>query len=278
MLSVDAFVCFHPASLCELYEPFNRSLIVIASTRYELGRHSAERWTAWNANVVRYANDERRTGDFVGANNRYDAEYMRYFTGIAVVPHLPSFCGYAADGGAYAPSRPSFILAPMHNVRFAELFAKEFEIAWCRRRRPTTDLCAGAGAGELLFPLRRRYPRYNYSDLAAHRGIVHVPYQVSVMSLFEQYRMNIPLFFPSIDLLTKWQLQYLVRANMSSFIFHPLGSCRRRRLVMNFVASCVAVLGKKRMSLETISSWRAFNTTTHRCSYVEITVCSEKLF
>jgi len=80
--SVDAFVCFLPTSLCELYEVFNRSLIVVAPTRYELGRHSADRWTRWNNNVIRYARDERRTGDVVAANNRYDSEYIRYFTGL----------------------------------------------------------------------------------------------------------------------------------------------------------------------------------------------------
>jgi hypothetical protein len=30
------------------------------------------------------------------------------------------------------------------------------------------------------------------------------------MSLFEQYRMNIPLFFPSLDLLTEWHYTHCV--------------------------------------------------------------------
>ncbi|CAF3241234.1 unnamed protein product [Rotaria sp. Silwood2] len=51
---------------------------------------------------------------------------------------------------------------------------------------------------------------YEYSQLAQHSGIIHIPYQVSVMSLFEQYRMNIPLFFPSLDLLTEWHYTYRV--------------------------------------------------------------------
>ncbi|CAF4261094.1 unnamed protein product, partial [Adineta steineri] len=41
-------------------------------------------------------------------------------------------------------------------------------------------------------------------------AIIYVPYQVSTMSLFEQYRMNIPLFFPSLDLLTEWHYNYRV--------------------------------------------------------------------
>ena len=30
---VDAFVCNHPPALCELYMPFNKSILVIASVR-----------------------------------------------------------------------------------------------------------------------------------------------------------------------------------------------------------------------------------------------------
>ena len=35
MKLVDAFVCFHSASMREVYMPFNRSIIIIASTRHE---------------------------------------------------------------------------------------------------------------------------------------------------------------------------------------------------------------------------------------------------
>jgi hypothetical protein len=33
MLRVDAFLCNHACGLCEVFMPFNKSLIVIASTR-----------------------------------------------------------------------------------------------------------------------------------------------------------------------------------------------------------------------------------------------------
>ena len=36
---VDAFICSHPAANCELYMPFNRSLIVYPTTRLEFGRY-----------------------------------------------------------------------------------------------------------------------------------------------------------------------------------------------------------------------------------------------
>lgn len=51
-------ICTHAASLCELYMPFNKSLIVVASTRYEIGRHDSKRWQAWNENLRRIGGKE----------------------------------------------------------------------------------------------------------------------------------------------------------------------------------------------------------------------------
>jgi hypothetical protein len=59
MKQVNAFVCFHPTAMCELFMPFNRTIIVIASTRYELGRFSANEWNQWNKNLQIIASDPR---------------------------------------------------------------------------------------------------------------------------------------------------------------------------------------------------------------------------
>jgi hypothetical protein len=172
---------------------FNKSIIVIASTRYELGRFGKDRWTRWNENLLTIAAGKTNV---IGANNLYDVEYIKYFTGLQ--PQLlPSFCGYLT--ATYNPTRPGFILAPVHNAAFHSKFMAQYKAA-----------CASVNCTVELFPLRQKYQHYQYSDVAAHRGIVYVPYQVSVMSLFEQYRMNIPLFFPAIDLLTTWQFEHMV--------------------------------------------------------------------
>jgi len=125
--SVDAFVCTHASSLCELFMPFKRPLIVIASTRYEIGRHDLASWTRWNGNLVRIASSPFNT---VAANNRYDQvsyvcncssvmllvtcsvlqEYIRYFTGLDNVLLLPNICGYVTE--RYDPIRPEVLLAP----------------------------------------------------------------------------------------------------------------------------------------------------------------------
>jgi hypothetical protein len=48
--------------------------------------------------------------------------------------------------------------------------------------------------------IKDHYPVFSFDDLANHPAIVNLPYQVSVMSYFEYYRMNLPMLFPTIDL------------------------------------------------------------------------------
>jgi len=72
--SVDAFVCLHPAATCELFTPFNRTIIVLTTTRYDNGRKSVGDWRRWNDRLARIAADDRNV---VAANNEYDAQYMR---------------------------------------------------------------------------------------------------------------------------------------------------------------------------------------------------------
>lgn len=198
MQSVDAFLCYDPPAICELYQPFNKSLIVIASNRYYITRQTKERWKIWNENLVRYSSDPR---NIVAANNRYDVEMIRYFTGLDA-QLIPNFARYTRT--TYHPSRRGFLLAK-RRVNDNELnwwFINQFNEA-CK------FLSSSAPAPELI-EIAERYGTFRYSDLAAHRGIVHLPYQVSTMSIFEQYRMNIPLFFPSTELLLKWNIEHWV--------------------------------------------------------------------
>ena len=91
MDKVDVVVCTHAASLCELYMPFAKPLIVIASTRYEIGRHNELRWRLWNDNLRRIA---AKRGNFVAANNLYDKLYIEHFTGIKNILLLPSLATF----------------------------------------------------------------------------------------------------------------------------------------------------------------------------------------
>lgn len=69
MANVDAFLCTHADSMCELFMPFNTSMIVIASTRYEIGRHESDRWELWNNNLRLLS---ANPNNIIAANNLYD--------------------------------------------------------------------------------------------------------------------------------------------------------------------------------------------------------------
>ncbi|CAF1062478.1 unnamed protein product [Adineta ricciae] len=191
---VDAFVCFHPVGMCELYIPFNRTIIIIASTRYELWRFDPSSWTKLNENLKQIAKHPK---NIIAANNLYDVEYIRYFTGINATL-LPSLCDYTNVD--YSPSRKEFLIAPIHTSAFDTYFRSLIRKSLKLHKKYGID----------IVPIRELYSNYEYSDLAKHPAIIYVPYQVSVMSLFEQYRMNIPLLFPSLDLLTQWHLEFSV--------------------------------------------------------------------
>ena len=72
--SVDAFVCQHPAATCELFVPFNRTIIILATIRYDNGRLGVSDWMRWNDGLTRIAADERNV---VAANNQYDVQYIQ---------------------------------------------------------------------------------------------------------------------------------------------------------------------------------------------------------
>lgn len=209
MKTVDAFFCFYPTAICEIFMPFNKSLIVMSPTRYEVGRFGMRRWTKWNNNLLQIANTP---GNVVAGTNLYDVNYIKYFTGFQ--PQLiPSYCGYSRY--KYSPSRPGFILHyVIRNGAFGKIFNKVFTNKY-------KNLCTRLNCTAKLIPFRQRYGRrYKYSDMAAHMGIVHIPYQVAIMSMLEHYRMNIPLFYPSLDLLTKWQHRYMVSKCFSDNCIH----------------------------------------------------------
>jgi hypothetical protein len=112
---------------------------------------------------------------------------------------LPSLCDYTKASYRRKPGKP-FLITSIHGKNFSLQFTSMLTESLQRLNTSVT-----------IAHLREVYKEfYRYSQIAAHPGIIYVPYQVSVMSLFEQYRMNIPLFFPSLDLLTEWHFTYRV--------------------------------------------------------------------
>ena len=218
MADVDGVVCSHPAALCEAWLPFNKSLLVLVTTNLELARESPARWEAWLRTIVAMAAAPRVV---LAANNRYDQEYVRHFTGVQPL-YLPTLADYVtarwrgADdgrdggggggGGGGKQARP-FLMWRAHHEMGRTLLA---------------DLQRANADGARVEALDAAYPRgYEYADVARHPGVVLVPYTKSTMSFFELYRLGIPLFAPSLQLLLKWELAAAVMSERVYWRYAP---------------------------------------------------------
>ena len=180
---VDAVMCYHPSAMCELFLPLEKRLFVVASTRYEMARESAEDWTAWNRDLRTISKDARNV---VAANNLYDAKYIEHFTGVHPMV-LPSWIPMAET---YAGTSDDVLVAAIHSPNA--------DAIWDNLRRTSSR----------FRDLKRKYGHYTYAQLCENTAIVHFPYQTSVMSLFEQYGMGIPILVPTPEFLWSLHDQY----------------------------------------------------------------------
>lgn len=210
---VDAFLCTHPTANCELFMPFNKSIIVDAAARIEFGRYddnipwrrermtdrSFEQWRHWVRNLKRIAS---RPNNVIMANNLYDVAYIEHMTDIKA-KYMPAWCGDAGVKYDVPAPHSSILIGP---YRLADSIDK---LGW---EHPVLSGLSRVNTNVLSpFEFHRvtdLYPSYSFRDLASHRAIVFLPYQVSIMSFFEYYRIGVPLFVPSQKLLLRWDEEY----------------------------------------------------------------------
>eukprot|EP01038_Epipyxis_sp_PR26KG_P011271 gene11271-15122_t len=232
---VDAFFCSHPVANCQLYIPFQKPIIIFATTRLEFGRDDggifwrlpywteekgAVMWKKWIKDLRQLAKNPR---NIIAANNLYDVHYINYFAGVQVT-YIPSWCGdlnHEFDAirnnlpiyqpiPTYSPSKDRFLLGPyrtnldlMRNgstTSSPELHPITIQM---RKSQVTAQHAIAIEFMQIEFK-----NGYVYGDLVKYSGIVLFPYQVSSISFFEFYRLNIPLFIPSIKLLKEWHSRY----------------------------------------------------------------------
>lgn len=202
----DAVICMHPSGMCEFYMPFNLTMILYPTTRFEQGRESNEQ--RLGGFIKNFRAMAERPGNVVWANNLYDVHYVRYFTGITPV-YVPSLCTYISAKWSWKAADPrhkTVVLVhgfrPKKSLSEGQLqdFIAPLQSAGAARGTPFQF----AGLREALGD------NYAYETLAQHPAVLYIPYQVSVMSFYEQYRMGIPIIAPSLELLTSWHMDYLM--------------------------------------------------------------------
>jgi hypothetical protein len=198
----DGFICCYPPIFSMLYKNFEKPIIIQIPIRYECGAdNNPELWQEFNE-YLRNGIDNGQI--FISANNIYDQKYASGFINREV-NYIPSLCSYT--GMSYNPVNELFLYYSSFNVNDE--------------------------SGRMIKKHSAMSGGHAWQNIADYKGCIHYPYNVSTMSIFEQYTANIPLFFPSMRYLLEmwlsrtpildqisWQQQQGERAKSFSLIPH----------------------------------------------------------
>ena len=159
----DVFIVGYASCFAMIYEPFNKPILMVNAVRYDVPFCWTRDMTmlGQHKDCLRRLHADRRL--VVLSNNKADQAYLETGCGIPSTL-LPSLCLYT--GIRYAPTRPTFLVY------------------------------TGTVPDHPLITQKSKTP-FQWSELGTFRGIIHIPYEVSTMSMFEHYAAGLPLFFPS---------------------------------------------------------------------------------
>lgn len=163
----DAFIVTYPPQFALLYKYFDKPIIINNPIRYEWPfSFNAEYWQKFNEYLVNGVDNNKI---ILIANNLYDKYYMELFLNRNVL-YIPSLCEYYPSG-----HRKGIINKYLYYSRNK---IKELN-------------------NSILFKDDVFLNRHTHYDLMQYKAIMHMPYQISYMSIFEQYTYNMPLILPS---------------------------------------------------------------------------------
>lgn len=181
--SFRGFVAAYPPSFALLYEGLDKPTLAVVATRYEWPlTHYAPSW-AWLDDRLRKAVADGWLT--LVANNRADADYLENYTGLRAT-HIPSICAYTAS--AYTGRRSDVLVCTKSAVLATEIV-----------RKLSTRAVALRGD---------RPHRYEHADVYDHRALVFIPYNVSLMSLFEHYTACAPIYVPTRTFLKRLMAEH----------------------------------------------------------------------
>lgn len=161
----DGFVVTHTPVFAMLFEKYNKPIICINSCRFDqpfCSEENKEMMDKFSASLHRMVIKQQLT---IISNNHSDEMYLFKKTGLASTV-IPSLCFYT--NAPYQPTKPQFVCFGDRSIIPANPLLIE---------RPKTG--------------------FSWQDLHSYKGIVHLPYEMSTMSIFEQFWAGVPLFFPT---------------------------------------------------------------------------------
>lgn len=161
--SFDGFITGHVMAFAMIYEKYNKPILAINSCRYDLPfcfTKDVRMCEKYHECLQRIRNRL-----VIVSNNKGDQAYTLAGTGIQPL-YNPSLCLYINT--KYTPTKPTF-LCYSGSTPYHPLVTKKSEVP-----KP-----------------------YAWNDITSYRGIIHFPYEISTMSMFEHFTAGCPLFFPS---------------------------------------------------------------------------------
>jgi hypothetical protein len=179
--SFDGFIVTYSPTFFELFAKEGKPILAVAATRYEAPyTDDTKKWIEFDQKLKQYVSTGSLT---LVANNRGDADYIRYFTGIDVKV-LPSYCGgkglWTGESG------------------------RRVTIA----RDPALKGYVGNATGGLFQPIESLGSPYKWKDLISCLEVFVVPQNISTMTLFELATAGVPVVVPTREFFSKLRETY----------------------------------------------------------------------
>lgn len=163
--SFDGFVHSYPPAFAMLFEPFGKPIVTVTCTRFDFPTFPAN--YQWMVEGLRRMSSSGQLTMI--ANNKLDKFYNEQFLGIDT-EHISSICDY---------------LEPRTGSGDGEF------LLWTRGGQNLDSPRISK-----TFSIDKKYDR---DKIRNKQGVVHLPYNLSIMSAFEHYWQGIPLYFPSLE-------------------------------------------------------------------------------
>jgi len=163
----DAFISSNLPIFLKLFEKFKKPIIVVAGTRYDFPVIDDADRLAWLEDSL---NNNQNL--ILVANNEFDKRYSEKFL-KRKWQHISSLCLYTNE--KYCPTDYRRVVFSKR-VMFSKLPVQSIQ-----------DTVHQSQLG-----------RYTWKQLYSYRDIIHFPYNVSTMSLFEQSSAGVQILMPSM--------------------------------------------------------------------------------
>lgn len=190
MLSVNAFYCSFPSSMCEVFMPLNRTIIWLPAHRFTLARCSSSEINRLILHMQQSVQPDRHPKHFIAAGGRYDQEYIKYYTGLDAIFLPANSLWYAFDVTNFTQTRTEILVGPLQHR------AHPFIVNM-------TNAASDVNSSFRFATAKSLYGEYRLQQIANHRAIILLPYAVLSYGITELYALGIPIFVPSIDFIVQ---------------------------------------------------------------------------